>query len=219
MVVAGLARRVERIEDLASELSGRAGCLHAYECDITKDEVLTETLGNITREHGPPYVCINNAGFTAGTSLLEGSPAEWRAMADVNVVALCLLTKLAVEEMRSNHIPGHVIHVSSVLANMVIPHIHFVNFYASTKHAVRALTQGLRNELSTVRPKIRVSTVSPGLVETEFIEVSGKTPEEARQFHAAVGAIQPKDVAEAVLYILGAPAHVEIQDIVVECSR
>ncbi|KAG7171920.1 Dehydrogenase/reductase SDR family member 11-like 1, partial [Homarus americanus] len=139
MKVVGAARDEERIQALANELANKPGSLTAIKCDITKDSDILSLFASIKEKFGGVDVCINNAGMSHNHSLLEGTPQEWREMLDVNVVGLCLCTREAVASMRHR--------VSQSLRT---------HFYAATKFAVRALTEGLRQELRDVKSRIRV---------------------------------------------------------------
>lgn len=213
MTVVGLARREQLVEELARELSGSKGKLIAIKCDISNSNDMERVFADIIKNHGPVSVCINNAGFMTKHSLLEGSPAEWKSMLDVNVTALSHLSKLGVNNMKENNTQGHIIHISSQVAHQVFP-VDFVHFYTATKFAVRALAEGLRQELRRIESPIRVSTISPGMVETEFI-ASALGEAGAQALHGAGAGLLPEDIADAVSYILEAPLRVEINDLLI----
>jgi len=195
MVVAGLARRGDRVKALAADLSDAPGSLHAFECDLSKEDQVSEAFTKATAQFGAVHVCVNNAGFSAANSLLDGTVEEWRAMLDVNVVALCLLTQLSVKNMTENDVAGHVVHISSMSGHRVVPSGHKTNFYSATKFAVRALTDGLRNELRAADSNIRISSVSPGSSE-------------------ATETLKAEDIAETVMHLIDAPKHLEMSDVV-----
>jgi len=215
MVVAGLARREDRVKELADELSGKSGSLHAYECDITDDDRLAQVFKEVVEKYGPIYLCVNNAGFSKNQSLLDGNPKTWRAIMDVNVIALSHLTQLAVLNMKENKTPGHVINISSIVGHKLIP-VPEISFYSSTKFAVKVLTEAMRMEVKALKPKIRISSISPGVVETEFQEASGNTKAEADKFYNVMSALKASDVAETLMHMLNAPDTVEIQDVIIQ---
>jgi len=189
MAVAALTKSSDEVKGLVAELSKSPGSLHAFECDLSKEEQVSEAFTKATAQFGPVHICVNNGGSSSTNALLEGSVEEWRSVLDVNVIALCLLTKLCVKNMTENDVAGHVIHVGSMSGG------HRTNFYAATKFAVRALTDGLRNELRAQDSKIRISSVSPG---------DGEATE----------GLKAEDIAETVMHLVNAPAHIEMSDVV-----
>ncbi|CAL4124913.1 unnamed protein product, partial [Meganyctiphanes norvegica] len=146
----------------------------------------------------------------------DGTPDEWREMLDVNVVSLCLCTKEAVRSMRERGVDdGQVIHISSMYAHVQQSRAT-AHFYLATKWAVRALTEGLRQELRDLKSNIRIGSISPGIVETEFsYRMNKDNPELAKKLYSSLHALQPQDVAASVVHVLSAPKHVQIHDILV----
>ena len=122
---------------------------------------------SVQREGEPIDVLINNAGLGHKTSLIDGETPYWREMLEVNVLALSICTREALSQMRKNGDDGYIIHVSSMSAHRVPSNS---GMYSATKFAVRSLTEGLRQELRQIGSNIRVSSISPGFVETEFAE-------------------------------------------------
>ena len=135
-------------------------------------------------------------------------------MLDVNVTALSVCTREAIQLMLSKDISdGHIIHVSSISGHRVAPSPS-THFYSATKFAVRALAEGLRQELRAIKSGIRVTLISPGVVETEFaLRLHDK--EKGQQFYANSPAIKAKDIADIVINVLKMPAHVEINDVLI----
>ncbi|RXG61337.1 Dehydrogenase/reductase SDR family member 11 [Armadillidium vulgare] len=134
---------------------------------------------------------------------------------DVNVIALCLCTKLAVKSMRERNVDdGQIINISSMSGHRVTPS-DSTHFYAGTKFAVKALTEGYRQELRVAKSHIRVSMVSPGIVETEFIGRMQNDFEKAKEHYSALESLQAEDIANTVLHIISAPPRVEINDILI----
>ncbi len=157
-------------------------------------------------------VLINNAGLGHLAPLLDGDTEQWREMLDVNVLALCVCTREAVSDMRRQQRAGHVIHVSSMAAHRVPSES---GVYSATKFAVRALTEALRQELRAAKSEIRVSAISPGFVETEFAAHYHKSEEAARATYGRFQVLAPADIADAVEYVLGAPPHVQVHDVLI----
>ena len=131
-------------------------------------------------------------------------------MLDVNVMALSVCTAEAIAQMQAADKGGHIVHISS-LAGYRIPKEG--GFYGATKHAVRALTEGLRRELQEQASPIRVSAISPGFVETEFAAVYSGDPAAAAATYSRFRVLDDTDIADALIYLLGAPAHVQVHDL------
>ncbi|XP_012142103.1 farnesol dehydrogenase-like [Megachile rotundata] len=208
MVVAGLARRVDKIKELAQSLEECTGKLYAVECDVSKEESVSAAFTWVQENLGSVNVLVNNAGMTKESSLIDGNLEDWRAVFDVNVFGLCLCTKEAVRMMREAGGEGVIINVNS-LAGERVPFIPGFSVYPASKRAITALAQTLRHELTGTQ--IRVTGISPGLVATELMMSYSTYSEEAL---ASFPTLDPEDVAAAVIYILTSAPHVVVQDII-----
>ncbi|MEZ4466186.1 MAG: SDR family NAD(P)-dependent oxidoreductase [bacterium] len=144
----------------------------------------------------------------------HGDPAAWREMVDVNVLALCLFTQAAIASMRARGDVGHVVHIGS-MAGHRMPAGTSGAFYAATKHAVRALTEGLRRELHAAGSGVRVTAISPGYVETGFAAVFTGQPDAGQTVYGQYPCVQPAEVADLVAFVLTRPPHVQVHDLLV----
>ncbi|XP_018316335.1 farnesol dehydrogenase isoform X2 [Mycetomoellerius zeteki] len=209
MIVAGFARRVEQIKEIADSLKDSSGKLHPVECDVTKEESVTVAFVWVKDNLGPISVLVNSAGITKESSLIDGTLEDWRSVFDVNVLGLCLCTREAVRMMRETAAEDAiVIHVNSLAAERV-PFVPGFSVYPASKRALTGLAMTLRHELAGTR--IRVTNISPGLVATEFMASYSMFSPEAI---AAMPILNPDDVAAAAIYVLSNPPHVLIQDVV-----
>lgn len=154
--VVGLARRVERVEELAKQLEGAKGKLHPLKADVTKEEDILAAFDWTSKNLGPVHILINNAGIVQQTTLVEGETEKWKKVFDTNVLGLCVATREAVKVMKANKIDGHIIHINSIAGHSAI-NIPGVNVYPASKHAVTALTETLRQELNHLGLKIRIT--------------------------------------------------------------
>lgn len=208
MKLAIAGRRDDRLRALIDELPGTE--VLAHRTDL-RDESSIDALFTAVRERfGGVDVLVNNAGLGFDAPLVSGSTAEWREMLDVNILALCVCTREAIRDMRVRGDAGHIIHVSSMAAHRV-PHQSGV--YSATKFAVRSLTEGLRQELRSLGSGIRVTSISPGFVETEFAERYHASAEIAQQTYSRYKVLEDVDVADAIVFALGAPPHVQVHDV------
>ncbi|XP_024861743.1 dehydrogenase/reductase SDR family member 11-like [Kryptolebias marmoratus] len=132
----------------------------------------------------------------------------------VNVVALSVCTREAYQSMKERNVDdGHIINLNSMCGHRIIPSSD-IHFYTATKFAVTALTEGLRQELREAKTHIRATCISPGLVETEFgPRLFSQTPEKAAALYSQYKPLEAVDVANAVVYVLSAPPHVQVGDV------
>uniref|UniRef100_A0A8C6TEK0 Dehydrogenase/reductase SDR family member 11 n=1 Tax=Neogobius melanostomus TaxID=47308 RepID=A0A8C6TEK0_9GOBI len=186
--------------------AGLDGVLVPYKCDLTNEDEILSMFTDIKSQHHGVDVCINNAGLAHPESLLNGKP--------VNVVALSVCTREAYQSMKERNVDdGHIININSMSGHRVVHKA--VHFYCATKFAVTALTEGLRQELREAKTHIRATCISPGVVETEFASrLYSENPEKlATAADTQMKSLEAVDVANAVVYALSAPPHVQIGDI------
>ena len=207
------ARRREWLDELAAELRGGHGaeCLRV-ELDVRDAAAVAETIGALPAEWAAVDVLVNNAGLGRGLDRLhEGSPADWDEMVDTNVKGLLYVTRAVLPGMVARG-RGHVINLGSVAGHEVYPG---GAVYCATKHAVGAITRGLRMDL--LGTGVRVSTVDPGMVETEFSTVRFKGDEDrARRVYAGMTPLSADDIADAVLWVATRPPHVNVDEIIIK---
>lgn len=208
--VAFCARRFDRLASLAAEIEEAGGAALPIECDLRDVDAIDAMFENVRDEWGGVDVLVNNAGFGENESLMEGDHEVWRAMLQVNVLALSICTREAVRDMQRRETDGHIIHISSMSAHRVPPGS---GMYSATKYAVRSLTEGLRKELAAIQSPIRVTAISPGFVETEFAENYHRSADTAAEIYSRFRVLDREDIADACAYVLSAPPHVQVHDI------
>jgi len=222
MMVVGCARREEKIVELATSLVGEKGKLLSRKCDLTKEDEIRSMFSWIEShpDLGRVDVCVNNAGLSTAETLTEGSMESWRKMLDVNVLALCLCTQLSIQSMTRHGVDdGQIVMISSFSGHRVPPNPS-TRFYAATKFAVTGLLEGWRQEVRDLGSNIRVAAISPGLVETEFQSAMyPDDPAKAAAITSALPCLQAQDMADAVAYILSAPKHMQIHDILIRPTQ
>ncbi|CAL4124248.1 unnamed protein product [Meganyctiphanes norvegica] len=220
MTVIGAARSHSKVQELADELKGQKGSLHAIRCDISKDNDVRALFATIKQKHGGVDVCINNAGIDSYSPLMDGDVNKWRAMFDVNVIGLSHCTREALVSMKERKVDdGQIIHISSIAGHVVISPQMVSAMYTASKYAVNALTEGLRQELRQAKSSIRVSSISPGVVGTGFFSAQQNVSEEkAKEMMGAMlefKVLEASDIADSAIYILAAPPHVEIDNVMI----
>ncbi|HYZ76552.1 MAG TPA: SDR family NAD(P)-dependent oxidoreductase [Gaiellaceae bacterium] len=193
------ARRADRLEgDLALEL------------DVTDPASCARFVERVVQELGPLDVLVNAAGLALGRDPFDASSEEdERVVLETNVNGLIRMTRLCLPHLRDG---GHVVNMGSVAGRQAYEN---AALYVTSKFAVRGFTYALREDLLG-RP-IRITTVDPGLVETDFSLVRFRgDAEKARAVYTGVEAMSPDDIAECILFALTRPPHVNVDEIVVK---
>jgi NADP-dependent 3-hydroxy acid dehydrogenase YdfG len=213
IVVLG-ARRADRLQSLAKELTESAGRAVAITTDVTHREQVKALVDAAVQTYGRIDVMLNNAGLMPQAPLERLKVDEWDRMIDVNIRGVLYGIAAALPYMKEQR-AGHFINVSSVAGHKVGPGFAV---YAATKHAVRALSEGLRQE---VKPyNIRTTVISPGAVATELPNsiTDRGAAERVQKFYAEV-AIPAESFARAVAFALGQPQDVDINEILFRPTR
>jgi NADP-dependent 3-hydroxy acid dehydrogenase YdfG len=207
-----VGRRAGRLVELAEKLRGGGTDVFLLELDVRDGDAVAAQLGGLPAEWREVDVLVNNAGLGRGLDKLwEGSPADWDEMVDTNVKGLLYVTRAVVPGMAERG-RGHVINLGSVAGHEVYPG---GAVYCATKHAVAAITQGLR--MDVLGTGIRVSTVDPGMVETEFSVVRFHGDEaRAKNVYRGMTALTAADIAETIVWVATRPPHVCIDEVIIK---
>ena len=201
------ARRLDKLQALAPKLTDAgAAATHAVSLDVQQAAHVESTLGSLPAEWAAIDVLVNNAGLSRGTDkVYEGKPSDWDEMIDTNVKGLLFVTRAVVPGMVSRG-SGHVINLGSTAGEMTYPG---GAVYCATKAAERAINDGLRQDL--LGTPVRVTSVDPGAVETNFSRIRFRGDEErAAKVYAGITPLTPEDVADTILWVASRPAHVNI---------
>lgn len=202
------ARRAERLKSLAAELKTDS---YPLELDVRNQEAVKAAIDNLPPEWRDIAVLINNAGLSRGLDLFhEASLNDWEEMIDTNIKGLLYVSRAIIPGMVKSG-QGHVINIGSIAGHEVYLR---GNVYCATKHAVDALTKGMRLDL--VETPVRVSTVDPGLVETEFSQVRFRGDNDrAKTVYQGYRPLTGNDIADAVFWIASRPAHVQVAEVII----
>lgn len=203
-------RRQERLTMLKMELGKKVG-VHTLNFDIRKKQQVQEAIASLPEEFSQIDILINNAGNAHGLDpIQDGSIADWDAMLDINVKGLLYVSKAMMPQMIERK-SGHIINIGSTAGKEVYPK---GNVYCASKHAVDAITQGMRIDLNPYG--IRVGAVNPGLVETEFSKIRFKGDEDrAENVYKGFQPLRPEDIADIIHFVVTRSYHVNIADLVV----
>ena len=206
------ARRVERLEQLATELSQEfATQTHLLSMDVRDRSQVESVLRSLPSPWSEVDILVNNAGLSRGLEKLhEGNVQDWEEMIDTNVKGLLYVTRTLVPGMVKRG-RGQVVNIGSIAGHQTYPN---GNVYCASKAAVRAISEGLKQDL--LGTPIRVSSVDPGLVETEFstVRFHGDT-ERAKNVYQGMTPLTPEDVADVVFFCATRPLHVNISEVLV----
>ena len=200
-------RRLERLRSIQETLSKLTN-VYVLNFDIRDKTETFKAIESLPEAFKQVDILINNAGNAHGLDPIDtGSIDDWDAMMDINVKGLLYVSKAIIPQMTERK-SGHIINVGSSAGKEVYPK---GNVYCASKHAVLAITEGMRIDLNPYG--IKVGAVSPGLVETEFSQVRFKGGEAANSVYKGFKALQAEDVAEVIYFVISRPAHVNIADL------
>lgn len=206
------ARREDRLAVTAKAIEAAGGQADVRRLDVTDRADVAAFAEAAVERHGRIDVIVNNAGVMPLSRLDALLVEEWDRMIDVNVRGLLYGIAAALPHFQRQG-EGHFVTVASIAAHQVSP---TAAVYSATKHAAWAITEGLRQELD---PGIRVTTVSPGVVESELAEsISDPGAREAMRTYRA-DTISPDTIAGAISYTIGQPADVDVNELVIRPAR
>lgn len=210
MKVIGLARRVEKIPKIDDKVT-------AIKCDVSDLNSIKSAFQEIEEKFGEVHVLINNAGVALYVSVLEPSEEITRRLnevIDINVKGLVHCTREAVRLIRKSDDYGIVINIGSIM-DSTIPFPNPSSLYPATKHAVRAFTEIVRQELvASGCEKIKVCNISPGVVKTNIGHAGGR--ENPDEHYEKLPHLASEDISESVLYVLSAGRNVNVTQITIK---
>jgi len=196
------ARRLDRLKEIAKDLPSQ--CI-PIELDVQDSAQVENVFKNLDVD-----ILINNAGLALGLDKLQdGNVNNWDQVIDTNIKGLLYVTRAALPSMIKRN-SGHIINIGSVAGHWVY---QGGSVYCATKHAVKALSQGLRLDLKGTA--IRVSEIDPGAVETEFSNVRFKNKEMAKKIYQGFEPLVADDIADAIVYCATRPPHVNVSEIMI----
>lgn len=203
-------RRKDRLEALQTKLSSQTS-VHTLSFDVRNRNDVHRATASLPEEWKNIDVLINCAGNAHGLDPIQtGNVDDWDAMMDINVKGLLYVCKEIIPSMVKRN-AGHIINIGSIAGKEVYPN---GNVYCASKFAVDALTRGMRLDLNA--HSIKVTSINPGLVETEFSLVRFKgDAERAATVYKGYDPLKPEDIADLILFTLTRPAHVVLADITV----
>lgn len=211
LIVIGLARRVDRVEELKESLPEDVRSnVHAYKCDVSSEESVDAAFDWIIETFGGVDILINNAGVYFGGNLSTIPIEDARKTMDTNLIGVVHCTQRAYKSMTDRNFAGHVIIVNSILGHLLPQYPANVGFnvYPCSKYALTAATEIFRQEFRNFGTKIKVTSVSPGLVETDMVQ----------EFKDDLGKclLIPEDISSGVMYALSTPPNVQVHELTIK---
>lgn len=209
LIISG--RSAERLNNLSNRLKEMGAEVLSLRFDVRDAEAAAKAIEGLPERWSNIDVLVNNAGLALGLDKEhEGKLENWTTMIQTNIVGLLTMTRLVVPQMvRRNH--GHVINIGSVAGDAAYAG---GNVYCATKSAVKTLSDGLRIDL--VDTAVRVTTIKPGLVETNFsVTRFGGNREKADNVYRGIQPLTGADIADTVVYVANAPEHVQIAEVTI----
>ncbi len=205
-------RRLQRLKTIQKALE-RLTDVHILNFDVRDKAEAIKAIKTLPKDFKQIDILINNAGNAHGLDPIQtGNIDDWDAMMDINVKGLLYVSKAVIPQMTKRK-SGHIINIGSSAGKEVYPK---GNVYCASKHAVLAITDGMRIDLNPFG--IKVGAINPGLVETEFSKVRFKNGKEADSVYKGFKALQAKDVAEVIYFAVSRPPHVNIADVLMFCT-
>ncbi|XP_005187630.2 farnesol dehydrogenase isoform X1 [Musca domestica] len=214
MMVVGLARRVEKMENqtrplIANEYQKN---FHTHKCDVSDEESVKAAFAWIEEKFGGIDVLVNNAGIVKMGSIVDQNNSDIiKNTVNTNVLGVVWCTREAFRSMKERNVNGHVVIINSVAGHKVPSNTtgYDLNIYSPTKHAVTAMTEVMRQEFLSKETKIKVTSISPGGVKTEIMGENIEFPPE-------IPALNPEDIADAVVYCIQTPPHVQVHEMIIK---
>jgi 3-hydroxy acid dehydrogenase / malonic semialdehyde reductase len=204
-------RRKERLSEVAKKIKAKNKIqVHTWAFDISSRKACEEQIKKNLKLVAQIDLLVNNAGLAKGTDNIQDAQiADWETMIDTNIKGLLYMTRLVVPHMVKRK-TGHIVNLGSVAGRWLYPK---GNVYCATKFAVRAISEGLRMDL--LGTGVRVTNIAPGMVETEFSEVRWGDKQKAKKVYEGMKPLTAGDIADAIVWSVSRPAHVNIQEIII----
>lgn len=214
MIVVGMARSVDKIEALKTELPANLRAhFHSRFCDVTNEDSIVQAFSWVEKNFGGIDVLVNNAGTIKAARLSDANNSEAvRINIDTNFTGVVFCTRQTLLSLEKRSADGHIININSVWGHEVpknteIPPVH--NVYHATKFAISALSETLRQELDYLNRRTKVTSISPGATATDRLK---------QHFDSNMlkNAVQPTDIAHAIIYALSTPDYVQVAELTVK---
>ena len=209
--VVAAARRKDKLDQLQKEIEKIGGECITVACDVTKRSDCENLIDAAIKKWNRIDILVNNAGLMPLSFVKNLKVDEWEKMVDVNIKGVLYCTAAAIPHLLKQN-SGHIVNISSIAGRVVFP---AGSVYCATKYAVRAFSEGLRQELSA-RNNIRVTTIEPGVVDTELTNtITDKSLEAFVKSTKTMQALKSEDIANSILFAIESPSHMNVNEITI----
>ncbi|XP_015171793.1 PREDICTED: dehydrogenase/reductase SDR family member 11-like [Polistes dominula] len=209
--VVAIARRLHKLEELKAKVESLnlPGTIYPMKCDLRNEEEILNVFKYIQKEHDEVNILINNAGVIFHEKIIDGKTENFHNIMDVNVIAIAICTREAVKLMSKSKNQGHIININSVSGhnaqNIKLP----FSLYPCSKYALRAMCDSVRNEIQNDKLSIKISNISPSIVNTDMVKVFNLKPEILDKIEM----LSIKNITDGIIYVLASPINVEINEL------
>ncbi|HXG14238.1 MAG TPA: SDR family oxidoreductase [Candidatus Nitrosotenuis sp.] len=205
------ARRTDKLDELKNEITKTGGEVLVQKLDVTKKSDCDAFVDTVIKKWGTVDILVNNAGLMPLSFFKNLKVDEWNQMIDVNIKGVLYCTAAAIPYMLAKK-SGHIVNISSVAGRIVFP---AGSVYCATKHAITALSEGLRQEFSQ-RANIRVTCIEPGVVATELTNtITDESLKSFVEMSKKMESLRSEDIANAIIYAVESPPHVNVNEILI----
>ncbi|XP_037935018.1 farnesol dehydrogenase-like [Teleopsis dalmanni] len=214
LIVVGLARRVQLVEELKEQVTKEnQQKLHARQCDVSNEDSVNEAFDWIEKNLGGIDILVNNAGAYKQGNLTEIDTNIVQDILQTNVMGVVYCTKRAFKSMKERNFNGHVLIINSILGHKVASGAFSKgpssNMYPPSKYALTAMTEIYRQEFNNLETKVKITSISPGLVSTDIV------PKQLKEMMFD-RILQAEDISNAVLFAISTPPHVQIHELTIK---
>ena len=211
MAVALAARRKEKLDELAAEITAVGGTALVLEADLVQEAEAQRVVRETVARFGALHVLVNNAGVMYNEPVASASLERWRYMLELNVLSLIASSQAALATMAAQK-DGHIVNISSVAGRFAFPGSAA---YAATKFGVRAFSESLRKEV--LKDNVRVTVIEPGAVETELVDHIAHEGARAgfEAMIAGMRVLKSEDIARIIAFCVAQPDYVDVNEILI----
>ncbi|CAH1405128.1 unnamed protein product [Nezara viridula] len=219
VITVAVARRLDRIQELANEVKSEPGKVYPLKADLTNEQDIVNAFDWVEKTlKKPVHVLVNNAGVSVLRNTIDAKMDEWKKMFDTNVYAVGICIREQLKSMKNHNVnDGHIINICSIVGHRIIDFPGFY-VYTATKHAVKVITEGVRQELLKEQSHTKVTSISPGYVATELFDQAGEYSAASEEALNTLSHLQSSDISNAVIYALSLPQNVRIHELTIQAT-
>ena len=203
------SKQYNKLLHIKDKMASKGLEIFPFNVDLRNEDSIKKMFEEIRNKYGGIDILINSAGIGYNAPLVDSKTHLWREMLDVNILGLCICTREALKDMKTNGDIGHIVNISSLSGHRVYKE---GGVYAATKFSVTAITESLRLELRNLGSKIKITQISPGLVKTNFHKNYYNDEATVNDIFSEFEPLSGDDIARAVSYVLSQPQNVQVHD-------